>query len=238
MYGGVSLPALRGCCQHCGCNIHMHSNSDSTEERTLHPHPRKLQVAALSDRTQRLEAELQGAKGREVALQEELQAAKRAATALQRSPSKISGAWVGGREKNAGLTVLGRSGSAMLPVSPMHLTPPMASCSLPHYVPAVTAAVSTPMASRTLSELSDQGIPAVPAGAAAAAAAQAAELSAQRMAAVETLKTVAVQRRLPMVAVSLGGTGARLGCWACGAGRPVRAAAAYWLQPVASRCAL
>ena len=50
------------------------------------------QVAALSERSQRLEAELQAARGREAQLQEELQAAKRAASALQRTPSKIGGA--------------------------------------------------------------------------------------------------------------------------------------------------
>lgn len=51
-----------------------------------------FQVAALSERSQRLEAELQAARGREAQLQEELQAAKRAASALQRTPSKIGGA--------------------------------------------------------------------------------------------------------------------------------------------------
>ncbi|KAI7836877.1 hypothetical protein COHA_009277 [Chlorella ohadii] len=73
----------------------------------------------------------------------------------------------------------------------------------------------SPGASRTLSNLeqmeSPGTIPAVPAATGAAAgAAPAAGLSAQRAEAVETLKSAAVQRRLPVVPVPLGAAGTPL----------------------------
>ena len=180
-------------------------------------------MAALSERSQRLEAELQAARGREAQLQEELQAAKRAASALQRTPSMIGGGWLGGLGScgvsshdstwQHGFRTPGRLLEVVEhPCLPSHAPPLPLPC--PFMLPPPAA--MSPGASRTLSNLeqmeSPGTIPAVPAATGAAAgAAPAAGLSAQRAEAVETLKSAAVQRRLPVVPVPLGAAGA---CWA------------------------
>lgn len=156
----------------------------------------QARVASLSDHTQRLEAELAGTRSREQQLQEELQAAKRAAAALQRSPSKLipGVARPGAVECKWGLPRISYTPGRVAAQQP----PASAS-------PCPSAAIS-PVASRTLSEQYEVG-----AGLAdAAAASLPGGITTEHASAVEALAAAAVQQRLQMVPVPLGGAGLAL----------------------------
>ena len=140
------------------------------------------QMAALSERSQRLDAELQAARSREAQLQEELQVAKRAESALQRTLSKTGG---GCREGGAGSRGL-QCVCLRACLTDGYPTDGYLTAALP--MVGLVACIVIPQC------LQPDGL----------TRPNAAGLTVQHAEAVEALKLAAVQQRLPVVPVPLG----------------------------------